>query len=108
MRERFRVGEIVDADDLDVGAALEGCSKEVASDAAETVDANLHAHDESLPLEVVPAAYPRERAGSNPAARAMRRRRSAAAAFVTGGEQSRPNSSRLASGYARRSSATSR
>jgi hypothetical protein len=48
--------------------------------------------------KLLPAAYPRERAGSNPAARAMRRMRSATAAFVIGGEHKRPSSSRLASG----------
>src|SRR5439155_15910428 len=108
VRERLRIRQIVDAHDLHVCPAFRDGPIKVAPDPSESVDAYLYAHRESLPLNSCLSAYRRERAGSNPAARAMRRRRSAAAAFVTGGEQSRPNSSRLASGYARRSSATSR
>ena len=40
VRERRRVGEVVDADPLDVGAALEGGAERAASDAAEAVDGN--------------------------------------------------------------------
>src|SRR6185312_4331330 len=45
MRERLRVGEIVDGDELDVGDALLcRCSDDLSSDAAEAVDPYANGH----------------------------------------------------------------
>ena len=44
--------EIVDGDDFDVGAAgFDDGAKDVAADAAETVDGNLDCHVHSLPID---------------------------------------------------------
>ena len=42
--EGLVVGQVVDADDLDVGARRESGAEEVAADAAEAVDANADGH----------------------------------------------------------------
>ncbi|MHC2730800.1 hypothetical protein ACVIEO_004309 [Rhizobium leguminosarum] len=48
----FNRAEIVDGDDFDVGAAgFDDGAKDVAADAAETVDGNLDCHVHSLPIE---------------------------------------------------------
>ena len=43
VRERVRAGQIVDGDEVDVPVA-ERRAHDVAADAAETVNANLHGH----------------------------------------------------------------
>jgi hypothetical protein len=50
VRKRLVVREVVDADDLHVGAGLEQGAGEVTPDAAEAVDANLDGHGFSLLL----------------------------------------------------------
>jgi hypothetical protein len=57
VRQRLDVGEVVDADDLDVGAGRQQRAEVVAADAAEAVDANPNGHGRSPP----------RRAGSSPA-----------------------------------------
>ena len=42
--ERLRVGEVVDGDELEVGAGRVGGAEDVAADAPEAVDADLHSH----------------------------------------------------------------
>ena len=42
--ERLRVGEVVDGDEVDVGAGRLGGAEEVAADAAEAVDADAYGH----------------------------------------------------------------
>ena len=54
VRERLVVGEVVDRDDLDVGALRQGGAEEVAADAAEAVDAYADGHGELLLGVVVP------------------------------------------------------
>jgi hypothetical protein len=46
--ERGSVGDIVDGDDLDVGAGLDGRTHDAASDAAEAVDSYAGGHDGSF------------------------------------------------------------
>jgi hypothetical protein len=50
VRERGVVGEVVDPDDLDVGAARPHGAEEVAADPAESVDAYANSHRQSLLL----------------------------------------------------------
>ena len=50
--ERARVGEVVDGDELDVRSRRVRGAEDVAPDASETVDADLHSH-EVMPPEFV-------------------------------------------------------
>jgi hypothetical protein len=43
MRERLRVRNIIDGDEINFRIA-EACAKDITSDASETIDANLHSH----------------------------------------------------------------
>ena len=47
--QRLVVGQVVDADDLDVGARRDDGAEEVAADAAEAVDADADGHELLLP-----------------------------------------------------------
>ena len=49
VRQRLDVGEVVDADDVDVGAGREQSAEVVAADAAEAVDTNPNGHGGALP-----------------------------------------------------------
>src|SRR6185295_15968736 len=46
--ERGGIGDVVDRDDLDVGAGLDGRTHDAASDAAEAVDSYASGHDGSF------------------------------------------------------------
>ena len=48
MRERGGVGHVVDGDDLEIGAALDGGAQHAPSDAAEAIDADASRHAVSL------------------------------------------------------------
>ena len=48
MRERGGVGHVVDGDDLEIGATLEGRAQHAPSDAAEAIDADTSRH--AVPL----------------------------------------------------------
>ena len=48
VRERGGVGDVVDGDDLEIGAALEGGAQHAPSDAAEAIDADTSRHAVSL------------------------------------------------------------
>ena len=53
--QRRGVGEVVDADDLDVGALSHCGPEEVAADAAESVDAHADGHRDALPSSCTPS-----------------------------------------------------
>jgi hypothetical protein len=55
---RLRVAEVVDRDDLDVGAELLLCAEEVAADPAEAVDAHPDCH--AVVASVVSCAFASE------------------------------------------------